>query len=919
MHWAVLAALTLATHQAAPGPADLVRSVTATLDAGRGDSLRAVLEARARRAPGDPAVQLALATVDRLSYRHTRAEARFLSLSRSGPPAWRVWGLVGLGASLAQRSDSGAVPVLWRAYALADSLGDAEAASHALLAQLRAVGRSLRPDSLTRLTALVRRLAPAADSGLTATALCADATARLRARNAAAADSLANQGIALARASRDRRAEARCLMISSQVFEARGQQLSAKRTLFQGLPVIPAPDRDLAATFHQQLAYQIASYTFALGDGREEAERAIADGRFSGNRIAVAYARLNLAQMAVRVSDFRAAQIQLDSARMIFEPVGDKAGLAARDFVVGDAAFMAGKVAEAERAYRSSLSRYSALGTPVLQVQLRLAMVALERRDLPRADSLLGLVGADAERYRLNGIRNDLIYYRALAALRRGRYAEAATEFRRYRAGVGAAARLYQMDAGLREAEALALAGSLEEAEAAADTAFAMLEEARAWLIEARPAESMETHRDLVMALASNRRYEFDPDLGAATIVDRLARGGHTAAAFRLADVERGRTLWVRLTRTGLLSRDSVPVGPRGEIRFPGALPADELRKSLDPATAIFMFTTGVGGEPTTLFVLERDRLRSYALPPADSLVEPIQRFADQIEGGAYPKAPARSLGQSLLGGALAGLSPGVTRLIVIPDGPLYRLPFDALLLSDGRTLLERFTVTLAPSARLAVEWFASSTPGRTGSVLAFGDPAVRPGSGLPRLPGSAREARTVAGTGGSVLLGAAASEARLKQADWTGVSVLHLAAHARTEEWGLLNAAVHLAPGSTEDGQFRPEEIAFTRIPVELVVLSGCRTTGGVVAFGEGIQGLVNPFLEAGARAVLATYWQVSDQRILPLVERFYTELRRGASAREALATAKRAVLAAGHPPAVWAAFALTGDGDVRPLAKAP
>jgi len=65
MHWAVLAALTLATHQAAPGPADLVRSVTATLDAGRGDSLRAVLEARARRAPGDPAVQLALATVDR--------------------------------------------------------------------------------------------------------------------------------------------------------------------------------------------------------------------------------------------------------------------------------------------------------------------------------------------------------------------------------------------------------------------------------------------------------------------------------------------------------------------------------------------------------------------------------------------------------------------------------------------------------------------------------------------------------------------------------------------------------------------------------------------------------------------------------------------------------------------------------------
>jgi CHAT domain-containing protein len=86
------------------------------------------------------------------------------------------------------------------------------------------------------------------------------------------------------------------------------------------------------------------------------------------------------------------------------------------------------------------------------------------------------------------------------------------------------------------------------------------------------------------------------------------------------------------------------------------------------------------------------------------------------------------------------------------------------------------------------------------------------------------------------------------------------------------------------------------------------------VIVTGEGLQGLTAPFLEAGARAVAATYWAVGDRSIQPLIERFYGHLRDGLSAGDALTRAKRESMEAGESPAVWASFSLTGDAGVRP-----
>jgi len=73
-----------------------------------------------------------------------------------------------------------------------------------------------------------------------------------------------------------------------------------------------------------------------------------------------------------------------------------------------------------------------------------------------------------------------------------------------------------------------------------------------------------------------------------------------------------------------------------------------------------------------------------------------------------------------------------------------------------------------------------------------------------------------------------------------------------------IANTALALAPEGAEDGFVHPAELAALGLQAELVVLSACRTAGGVIVRGEGIQGLAAPLLAAGARAVAATWWPI-------------------------------------------------------------
>jgi hypothetical protein len=91
------------------------------------------------------------------------------------------------------------------------------------------------------------------------------------------------------------------------------------------------------------------------------------------------------------------------------------------------------------------------------------------------------------------------------------------------------------------------------------------------------------------------------------------------------------------------------------------------------------------------------------------------------------------------------------------------------------------------------------------------------------------------------------------------------------------------------------------------------------VVLRGEGIHGLTAPLLEAGARSIVATQWQIEDAAVLPVVEDFYSALADGLDVASALQAAQVSSIRRGDPGALWAAFTLVGNPDVTLVLRRP
>lgn len=331
-------------------------------------------------------------------------------------------------------------------------------------------------------------------------------------------------------------------------------------------------------------------------------------------------------------------------------------------------------------------------------------------------------------------------------------------------------------------------------------------------------------------------------------------------------------------------------------------------------ATYLFTISRGLDGQP---------KIEVHKLPcTQEELAREVDAFRGQLAARSLSyRAAAASLYRRLLGPAAQTLR-HKTMLAIVPDGPLWSLPFQALVEPNGRHLIEDAAVFYAPSlsALLEAARLGRSAPSRERTLLAMGDPELSPSmSGLGRLPNAAREVAALGqlyGKGSITLTGASASETQWK-ALAPRYRVIHLATHGNLNSANPLYSYVLLSGGKGEDGLVEAREILDLDLHADLVVLSACETGRGGFRYGEGLVGLSWALMVAGTPASVVSQWKVDSESTTGLMVAFHEELRRNqhsalAGKAEAFRAASLRLLqdAAFRHPYYWAGFVMVGDG---------
>jgi CHAT domain-containing protein/Tfp pilus assembly protein PilF len=260
-------------------------------------------------------------------------------------------------------------------------------------------------------------------------------------------------------------------------------------------------------------------------------------------------------------------------------------------------------------------------------------------------------------------------------------------------------------------------------------------------------------------------------------------------------------------------------------------------------------------------------------------------------------------------------------KLIIVPDGPLYYLPFETLIIPPRKpeagqknTQVIPYLITKTPisyfhSGAVMASMMKKSGPSTKTEkgqydIVAFGDPIYSSteksketevdkrgfyetrGINFERLTYSSQEVKNIAKifnlapTSECINLREKANEKRVHDLDLTNYRRIHFATHGILADeitWINQPALVLSLLGADEkyDGFFSMEEIYDMDLNADLVVLSACKTGLGEEIRGEGLVGLTHAFIHAGTNSVVVSLWDVNDRSTSMLMERFYQYLK--------------------------------------------
>ncbi len=320
------------------------------------------------------------------------------------------------------------------------------------------------------------------------------------------------------------------------------------------------------------------------------------------------------------------------------------------------------------------------------------------------------------------------------------------------------------------------------------------------------------------------------------------------------------------------------------------------LAKVLGENAALISFM--VTDENIYAFGITGDNFQTQIIQLTPQLTNDLKTFNTEVyqhtEGKRYEGNRAAMDLYKLLIDPFENLFADKEKLVILPDGMLNYVPFEALVTGDGnrdflvlhKKISYHYSVSLLLLSRGNA--LGNRTRGNTSLFLApFATEKNLPHADLASLPFSINEVPDMRVT---KWIGEKATKKNLLQ-NLSSNRIIHLATHARSGNGNDGEALIYLYPSdsSSESNNLYLEEIYSLDLRnTDLVILSACETAGGYNAAGEGLLSLSRAFMYAGSKGMISTLWKTEDQVSARLMQYLYAEMKKGYPAEEALQRAK-------------------------------
>lgn len=389
----------------------------------------------------------------------------------------------------------------------------------------------------------------------------------------------------------------------------------------------------------------------------------------------------------------------------------------------------------------------------------------------------------------------------------------------------------------------------------------------------------------------------------------------------------------------------------------------ESLQQVLDNETVLLSYFIADKGNRVYIFAVSKNGFEVFDEPKIADLDAKLRLMRNTIYYKVFDKFIPTS--QALYKQLIPKSFSSKKHIVVIPDGRLGTIPFEALLTQrvDAKTievkdlpyLIKKQAISYAYSATLFQQGLESEAKARAenqnnqvvnatnnfGEIFICAPIQFYGRSGLNDLPATATEATKIKELFGenlsNIFVGSKASEGLIKSGELKKYKYLHFATHGVVNEGNpelsqiFLSVPNQVSPATTqfsnlaetstgEDGNLYSGEMYGLELGADLVVLSCCQTGLGKVAKGEGIIGLTRALLYAGAKNLMVSLWSVADESTSKLMIDFYSFLLKGENKNEALRLAKLKMIEEGANPTInakkkqlevyyWSPFVLIGQ----------